>query len=67
MNKVKEKVTRERLKALRDGESITVVCSDGYDLDSQKNTAYNFQKMVSAKFSCSVMGNTLTVTRHDIA
>lgn len=63
MTENKEKITRARLKALRDGESITVECSDGYDIDSQKNTAYNFQKMVDAKFRCTVDGLTLTVTR----
>lgn len=31
-----EKVTRERLRAMRDGEEITVTCKDGYDMDSQK-------------------------------
>lgn len=31
-----ERVTRERLRAMRDGEEITVICKDGYDMDSQK-------------------------------
>ena len=60
-----EKVTRERLRALRDGEVITVQCVDGYDLDSQKNTAYAMQKMENCNFTCKVEGLILTVTRHD--
>ena len=63
--KITEKVTRERLRALRDGEVITVQCVDGYDLDSQKNTAYAMQKMENCNFTCKVEGLILTVTRHD--
>lgn len=60
-----EKVTRERLRAMRDGEEITVTCKDGYDMDSQKNTAYALGRMENCRFSCRAMGLTLTVTRHD--
>lgn len=63
--KITEKVTRERLRALRDGEVITVQCVDGYDLDSQKNTAYAMQKMENCRFACKSDGLTLTVTRYD--
>lgn len=61
-----EKVTRERLRAMRDGEEITVTCKDGYDLDSQRNTAYAMGKMEQCRFSCKVEGLTLTVTRYGI-
>lgn len=61
-----EKVTRERLRAMRDGEEITVTCKDGYDLDSQKNTAYAMQKMENCRFSCRSEGLKLTVTRYGI-
>lgn len=61
-----EKVTRERLRAMRDGEEITVTCKDGYDLDSQKNTAYAMQKMENCRFSCKSEGLKLTVTRYGI-
>lgn len=63
--KVTEKITRERLRTMQDGEQITVQCRDGYDLDSQKNTAYAMQKMENCRFSCQSKGLTLTVTRHD--
>ena len=59
-----EKVTRERLRAMRDGEEITVTCKDGYDMDSQKNTAYAMQRMEGCKFSCKATGLTLQVTRY---
>ena len=61
-----EKVTRERLRAMRDGEEITVTCRDGYDLDSQRNTAYAMGKMEQCRFSCKADGLTLTVTRYGI-
>lgn len=64
--KVTEKVTRERLRAMRDGEEITVTCKDGYDMDSQKNTAYAMQKMENCRFSCKSDGLKLTVTRYGI-
>ena len=65
VQKVTEKITRERLRALQNGEQITVQCTDGYDLDSQKNTAYAMQKMENCRFACKSDGLTLTVTRDD--
>lgn len=66
VQKVTEKITRERLRTLQNGEQITVKCTDGYDLDSQKNTAYAMQKMENCRFSCKAEGLTLTVTRYGI-
>ncbi len=65
--KVTEKITRERLRVMQDGEQITVQCTDGYDLDSQKNTAYAMQKMENCRFTCKTEGLKLTVTRHGIS
>ena len=62
--KVTEKVTRERLRAMRDGEEITVICKDGYDMDSQKNTAYALGRIENCRFSCKSDGLQLTVTRY---
>lgn len=59
-----EKVTRERLRTMQNGEKITVQCKDGYDLDSQKNTAYAMQKMENCRFACKSDGLMLTITRH---
>ena len=61
---VAEKVTRERLRAMRDGEEITVTCKDGYDMDSQKNTAYALGRIENCRFSCKCDGLKLTVTRY---
>lgn len=60
--KTTERVTRERLRAMKTGETLTVQCTDGYDLDSQKNTAYAMKKLERRRFSCRVEGLTLTVT-----
>lgn len=60
-----EKITRELLRGLKHGETVQVVCLDGYDLDSQRNTAYAMQKMENCKFSCTTEGLTLKVTRYD--
>lgn len=46
------------------GEAITVQCKDGYDMDSQKNTAYAMQRMENCRFACKSDGLTLTVTKH---
>lgn len=59
----RERITRERLRAMKAGESITVECVDGYDLDSQKNTAYAMKKMENSRFSCKSDGLVLTVTK----
>ena len=61
---VAEKVTRERLRAMRDGEEITVICKDGYDMDSQKNTAYTLGRLENCRFSCKSDGLQLIVTRY---
>ena len=47
-----EKITRERLRAMRNGDTITTQCADGYDMDSQKNTAYAMQKMENCTEMC---------------
>ncbi|MCI1778810.1 MAG: hypothetical protein LKI53_02505 [Bacteroidales bacterium] len=60
-----EKITRERLRQMVNGETVTVVCANGYDLDSQKNTAYAMQKMENCRFVCQTEGLTLSVTRYD--
>lgn len=63
--KITEKVTRERLRSMKNGETLTVQCVDGYDLASQKNTAYAMAKLENCRFSCTADGLTLTVTRYD--
>jgi len=60
-----EKVTRERKRSMKNGETLTVQCVDGYDLASQKNTAYAMAKLENCRFSCTADGLTLTVTRYD--
>ena len=59
-----EKITRERLRAMQNGDVLTVECENGYDLDSQKNTAYAMQRMEAWKFSCKATGLALEVTRY---
>ena len=61
-----EKITRERLRAMLDGDRLRVECADGYDMDSQRNTAYAMGKMEQCRFSCKVDGLTLQVTRYGI-
>ena len=59
------KVTRDYLRAMQNGEKLVVTCADGYDLESQRNTAYQMSKLENCRFSCSADGLTLTVTRYD--
>ena len=59
-----EKITRERLRAMRNGDTITTQCANGYDMDSQKNTAYAMQKMENCRFACKSDGLLLSVTRY---
>lgn len=61
-----EKVTRDRLRGMKNGDTLVVQCLNGYDLDSQKNTAYAMQKMENCRFACKTDGLTLTVTRNGI-
>lgn len=64
--KTTEKVTRERLRMMQPGEMLTVQCVNGYDLDSQKNTAYAMKKLEGRSFSCRTEGLALTVTCNGI-
>lgn len=59
------KVTRNYLRSMKPGDVLTVICTDGYDLESQRNTAYQMSKLENCRFSCSADGLTLTVTRYD--
>lgn len=61
-----EKITRERLRTMQNGDKLTVECINGYDLDSQRNTAYAMGKMEQCRFSCKVDGLNLQVTRYGI-
>lgn len=67
MEQKKEKITRDCLRAMKIGDTVVVECKDGYDLDSQKNTAYAMQKMENSRFACKSDGLTLTVTKHGIS
>lgn len=67
MEQKKEKITRDCLRAMKIGDTVVVECKDGYDLDSQKNTAYAMQKMENYRFACKSDGLTLTVTKHGIS
>lgn len=60
---MESRITRSRLRAMRDGESVVVRCVDGYDLEAQKHTAYNMQKLENCKYRCSTIGLELTVTK----
>lgn len=60
-----EKITRDRLRNMRDGETIEVACVDGYALESQRNTVYAFQRLEGCRFTTKVNGLTLSVTRHN--
>lgn len=62
--KTVEKVTREHLRGMRDGETLVTQCANGYDLDSQKNTAYFMQKLEGCRFTCRTEGLQLSVTRY---
>lgn len=57
------RVTRDYLRTMQHGETLTVTCTDGYDLESQRNTAYQMSKLENCRFSCKADGLILTVTR----
>lgn len=59
----KVKITRNVLREMKDGDAVTVLCKNGYDMESQKNTAYTMQKMENCRFRCKTEGLRLTVTR----
>jgi hypothetical protein len=63
MERNEGKITRDILRTLRDGDAVTVECQNGYDLDSQRNTAYAMQRMLLCRFECRTQGLRLTVTR----
>lgn len=61
-----EKVTRGLLKALKSEETTTLTLPTYAAVESGKNTAYQFAKILGCKFECKVSAETtLTITRHD--
>ena len=58
-----EKITRDSLRAMKAGDTVVVTCKDGYDLDSQKSTAYGMRKLENYRYSCKSDGLVLTVTK----
>jgi hypothetical protein len=58
-----KKITRDVLRKMRANTSVTVECVDGYDMDSQKNTAYAMQRLIPYKFSCHAEGLMLTIKK----
>lgn len=64
MEQKKEKITRDCLRAMKIGDTVVVECKNGYDMDSQKNTAYALGRIENCRFSCKCEGLKLTVTRY---
>ena len=61
-----EKVTRALLKSLKSEETTTLTLPTYAAVESGKNTAYQFAKILGCKFECKVSAETtLTITRHD--
>ena len=61
-----EKVTRNLLKELKSEETTTLTLPTCAAVESGKNTAYQFAKILGCKFECKVSAKTtLTITRHD--
>lgn len=50
---------------MKSGERVMVQCANGYELESQRNTAYAMQKLENCRFCCTYDGLTLTVIRYD--
>jgi hypothetical protein len=63
-----KKVTRALLSSMKTGETANFTFSDYHDVESGKNTAYNYSKVLGCKFMCKVDRNedfnfTLLITR----
>lgn len=67
MVQVKEKISRDLLRSMKDGEQVSVVCADGYDLASQRSTVHDLGTLENISFSTFKSGDdglTLVVTRN---
>lgn len=60
---MKDKITRDLLRKMQEGETVTVECRDGLDLNCQKNIAYQFQIIGDCKLTCKSDGLKLSVTK----
>lgn len=63
MNKTVDKVTRDVLRAMEQGDSLTFSSENGYAIESAKSMAYMLQKLEHVRFTCRTDGTTLTITR----
>ena len=62
------RVTRELLKGMSGGDTLTVELPDAAAIESGKVTAYQLQRLEGCKFSMSsdYVKRTLTITRTDL-
>lgn len=63
-----DKVTRDMLRGLNAGDSLTVTLPDAAAIESGKATAYTLQRLEGCKFSVQTdyVARTLTVTRSEL-
>jgi len=61
------KITRDDLRAMRDGETRTFQLPSPEAVESGKTSAYTYGKIAGVRFKCeaSYANKTLTITRHD--
>lgn len=63
-----DKVTRDDLRAIQTGQSMTFDLPDAKACDNAKSLAYQFQNILGCKFSVQTdyAANTLTITRNSL-
>ena len=63
MNRRVEKITRDLLRSMEVGNSVTLVSPNGYAQQSAMTLAYNMRRLEDRRFTCKTDGLTLTITR----
>lgn len=63
MNRRVDKVTRDVLRGMEVGDSITFVSPNGYAQDSAKSLTYKMHRLEECRFTCRTDGLSMTITR----
>lgn len=63
MNKTVDKVTRDVLRGMEQGDSVTFSSENGYAIESARSLAYTFQRLEKVRFTCKIDGQVLIITK----
>lgn len=63
MNRRVDKVTRDVLRGMKVGDTVTFSSENGYALESARSLTYTFQRLEKVRLTCKIDGQVLIITK----